>query len=141
MNAFFKMFVGSHVALYRLSGGKIGGGMFGGRVLLLTTKGNKTGKSRTVPVMYFDHDGKRVVIASFGGSPTHPAWFKNMQTTPEATVEVGREKYRAKPVILSGDERSAVWKHVIAQMPRFAEYDQKVAGRREIPVVALEPIS
>ena len=141
MNPLFKMFVGTHVALYRLTGGKLGGGMFGGRVLLLTTTGNKSGKERTVPVMYFDHQGKRVVVASFGGAPVHPAWFKNMQAKPEATVQVGREKYRARPVVLGGEERASVWKQVVTAMPQFAGYDEKVAGRREIPVVALEPIN
>ncbi|MSP60235.1 MAG: nitroreductase family deazaflavin-dependent oxidoreductase [Myxococcales bacterium] len=138
MNPILKSFVGLHVKLYRATSGKFGGSMAGGKVLLLTTKGNKSGKERTVPVMFFEIDGRRFVIASYGGSPAHPAWFKNMQASPDVTVQVRERCYPARPDVITGDERARVWKHVIGQMPRFDAYEKKVGGVREIPVVELK---
>jgi F420H(2)-dependent quinone reductase len=138
MNPIFRMFVGSHVAFYKLSGGRIGGKMFGGKVLLLTTTGNKSGKKRTVPVMYFESDGKRYVIASFGGAPAHPAWYKNMEKHPEVTVQVRGHRYDAKSEVVTGEERAKVWKQAVTEMPQFDGYEKKIGpGGREIPVVRL----
>jgi deazaflavin-dependent oxidoreductase (nitroreductase family) len=138
MSLMIKMFSATHVALFRVTGGRIGSSMGGGKVLLLTTTGNKSGKARTVPVMQFDDDGRRYVIASAGGSPEHPAWFKNLRARPEATVEVPGERYQARAEVLSGDERTRIWKKVIASAPNFAAYEKKIAGKREIPVVELK---
>jgi deazaflavin-dependent oxidoreductase (nitroreductase family) len=141
MSLLFKAFTAVHVGLYRTSRGRLGGTMAGGKVLLLTTTGNKSGKERTVPVMYFDHDGQRYVIASAGGSPTHPAWFKNLQAKPDVTVEVGGTRYTARAEVVSGDERAQVWKKAVGQMPQFDGYERKTSGRREIPVVKLRETS
>ncbi len=137
MNPLVKLFLAANVGIYRATRGKIGGSMFGGQVLLLTTKGNKTGRSRTTPVMYFDDGASRVVIASAGGSPVHPAWFKNLSRHPEVRVEVKAEAYPARAEVASGDERARIWQRVISEQPRFAEYAKKSQGR-EIPVVVLK---
>lgn len=137
MNPLFKAFVGVHVAVYRATGGKLGSTMAGGKVLLLTTKGRKTGKQRTVPVMYFERDGRRYVIASFGGAPTHPAWYNNMQANPDVEVQVGGKRYRARPEVVSGEERATVWQQVVREMPQFDGYEKKATGKREIPVIRL----
>lgn len=136
MNPIAKLFLAGNVLVFRATGGKIGSSMFGGRVLLLTTKGRKTGKPRTVPVMYFDDGGSQVVIASAGGSPTHPAWFRNLSHDPNVTVEMKGRQYQARAEVATGSERERIWSQVIAQQPRFAEYAKKTAGR-EIPVVVL----
>src|SRR6185369_10253726 len=111
----------------------------GGKVLLLTTTGNRSGKSRTVPVMQFDDEGKRYVIGSFAGSPEDPAWIKNLRKTPEVGVEVRGQQYQARAHILSGDDRKRIWDKVVAAAPGFADY-QKKAANREIPVVELTPL-
>ncbi len=134
----FKLVSATHVALFRASRGRIGSTMMNNQVLLLTTTGNKSGKPRTVPVMRFDEDGRRFVVASKGGAPEHPAWFKNLQKTPAATVEVPGERYQARAEVLAGDERARVWKLVVERAPNFAEYEKKAAGKREIPVVELK---
>ena len=134
---FFKMFVATHVALFRATKGRIGSKMRGGKVLLLTTTGNKSGKARTVPVMQFDDDGRRFVIASAAGSPAHPAWFKNLSAHPDVTVEVPGERYSAHANVLSSAERAPVWQKVLAIAPDFGAYEKK-AGGREIPVVELK---
>jgi deazaflavin-dependent oxidoreductase (nitroreductase family) len=136
MNALMKLFLAGNVFVFRATNGKIGSSMFGGRVLLLTTKGKKTGKQRTVPVMYFDDGASQVVIASAGGSPTHPAWFRNLSQDSNVTVETKGRSYHARAEVATGEERARIWDKVIAEQPRFAEYAKKSAGR-EIPVVVL----
>jgi len=136
MNPIFKVFLGANVLLFRATGGKIGSSMFGGRVLLLTTKGSKSGKDRTVPVMYFEDHKTRVVIASAGGSAEHPAWYKNLSQYPGVTVEEKGRRYSARADIAVGKERARLWSKVVSEQPRFAEYAEKAKGR-EIPVVVL----
>lgn len=136
MNPLTKLFLAGNVFIFRATGGKVGSSMFGGRVLLLTTKGSKSGKDRTVPLMYFEDGANRVVIGSAGGSPTDPAWFRNLRRNPTVTVEMKGRHYRADAVIATGDERTRIWSKVVAEQPRFAEYAKK-APDREIPVVIL----
>jgi deazaflavin-dependent oxidoreductase (nitroreductase family) len=138
MNLFAKMFVASHIGVFRATGGRVGSSMFGGRVLLLTTTGNKSGKPRTVPVMYFELDGQRYVIASFGGNPAHPAWYKNLAARPDVTVEIKGRRYPARAQVVEGEERARVWQLAVSQMKQFAGYEQKTDGKRQIPVVRLQ---
>jgi deazaflavin-dependent oxidoreductase (nitroreductase family) len=137
MNPMMKAFLAVNVGLFRATGGKIGSSMFGGHVLLLTTKGRKSGKTRTVPVMYFEDGADRVVIASYGGSPVHPAWYNNLSTEPNVTVEVKGRKYKARAEVVKGADRERIWQKVSAEQPRFADYAKKAQGR-EIPVVVLK---
>lgn len=112
--------------------------MRGGKVLLLTTTGSKSGKPRTVPVMQFDDEGRRYVIGSAGGALRDPAWIHNLRKTPRVGVEVRGARYDAEARPLAGEDRARVWKRVIAAAPAFAAYEAK-AGGREIPVVELVP--
>jgi deazaflavin-dependent oxidoreductase (nitroreductase family) len=139
MGLMFKVVSGVHVALFRATGGRLGGSMRGGKVLLLTTTGHKSGKERTVPVMQFDDDGRRFVIASAAGSTEHPAWFKNLAKRPEVTVELPGQRYVARAEVLGGAARAAMWKKIVERAPDFAAYEKK-AGTREIPVVELKPV-
>jgi deazaflavin-dependent oxidoreductase (nitroreductase family) len=139
MNPILKLFLGANVFVFRATGGKIGSSMFGGQVLLLTTVGSKSGKERTVPVMYFYDGPNRVVIASAGGSPRHPAWYKNLNRHPAVTVEIKGRRYPARAETVTGSDRARIWKTVVTEQPRFAEYAQKTKGR-EIPVVVLNEI-
>src|SRR5262249_17807803 len=113
------------------------GTMDGQKVLLLTTKGNKTGKLRTVPVMCFEDQGQAVVIASAAGSPMHPAWFKNLESDPNVTVERDGRRYAARAEVVTGDRRARIWNEVVRVQPRFAGYEKKTQGR-VIPVVVLK---
>jgi proline iminopeptidase len=108
MNPLAKLFISAHIFLFRTTGGKMGSSMAGAPLLLLTTKGKKTGQPRTVPVMYFDNDGDRVVIASAGGSAAHPAWFKNLDRDPNVTVEVKGKRYAARAQTAAGEERTRI---------------------------------
>jgi deazaflavin-dependent oxidoreductase (nitroreductase family) len=139
MNPVGKLFIAAHVRLYRATHGRVGASMGGGRVLLLTTTGNKSGQPRTVPVMYFESDGKRVVVASNAGAASDPAWFKNLRQNPDVTVEVGDRRYRARARVVEGEERARIYRQVAAEASRFADYERR-AGTRLIPVVELVEI-
>jgi deazaflavin-dependent oxidoreductase (nitroreductase family) len=139
MNLLFKAFVTAHTLLFRASGGKIAASMEGNELLLLTTKGSKTGKARTVPVMCFEDAGDAVVIASANGSPSHPAWFKNLERDPNVTVERTGKRFAARAEVASGERRARIWQNVVSKMPRFGGYQEKAQGR-EIPVVILKEV-
>jgi deazaflavin-dependent oxidoreductase (nitroreductase family) len=134
-NFVFKLFTAIHVWLYRSSGGKRWAKMGGNGILLLTTKGRKTGEARTVPVMCFEDGGDRFVVASKGGSPSHPAWFLNLEKNPDVTVQVGSDVYRAKAVITEPAERDRLYRKAAGAMPQFDGYEKKAT--RVIPVVRL----
>jgi deazaflavin-dependent oxidoreductase (nitroreductase family) len=137
MNPMMKLFLAANVGLFRATGGKIGSSMFGGKVLLLTTKGRKSGRVRTVPVMYFEDGADKIVIASAGGSPIHPAWYNNLSQDPNVTVETKGKKYKARAEVARGADRERIWQKVVAEQPRFDGYAKKTQGR-EIPVVVLK---
>lgn len=116
------------------AGGEIEG-MHRERLLLLTTKGAKTGTDHTTPMM-FHPDGDRVlVMASNAGAPKAPDWYANLRANPSVTVERGEETYAATARVLTGDERARLWAEITAANPFFLDHEKK-AGR-EIPVVAL----
>jgi deazaflavin-dependent oxidoreductase (nitroreductase family) len=135
VNPLLKLFVKGHVWLYQSSGGRRGSTMQGQKVLLLTTVGNKSGQSRTVPVVAFLDGGQTYVIASMGGAPQDPAWYKNLRANPDVGVQVGAEKWRARAVVEEGAERDRLWKALVEQMPNFGKYQEKTT--RVIPVVRL----
>jgi deazaflavin-dependent oxidoreductase (nitroreductase family) len=111
--------------------------MDGMPVILLTTRGARSGALRTTPVISFPQgDGEWLVVASFAGSVQHPAWFFNMARHPEDTwVEVDGRRVKATPSTLAGEERERAWASITAKSPRFLEYERKTD--REIPVVRL----
>jgi deazaflavin-dependent oxidoreductase (nitroreductase family) len=124
---------------FRSNGGQMTSGPFTGRsLLLLTTKGAKTEAERTSPLAYTRDGDRFVVVASKGGAPTHPAWFHNLRTHPEVTVEVGREKFRARATVPDDAERRRLYDQHAVTMPAFADYEKKTS--RKIPVVVLERI-
>ena len=129
----------SIIAQFRANGGQMTSGPFAGRtLLLLTTKGAKTGAERTSPLVY-SRDGDRfVVIASKGGAPTHPAWYHNLRAHPEVTLEVGKEKFRARASVATDAERRRLYDRHAEPMPAFWDSEKKTT--RKIPVVVLQRI-
>ena len=138
-NQMVKLFTGLHVFLYRTSGGKIWGSVGGNPVLMLTTTGRKTGKPRTTPVMYVHKDNEYLITASAGGADQNPAWLSNLNSKPEATIEVDGKKIKVKAVITSGDERDKLYENFKALGSNFIEYEKKTT--RKIPVIRLQPIT
>lgn len=123
---------------FRANHGKVGGPFEHASMLLLHTKGAKTGGERLAPLV-FQADGDRVVIfASKGGAPTNPDWFHNIKANPDVTVEVGDEVYAARATIATGEERERLWSRQKELAPMFAEYEKRAP--REIPVIVLERV-
>jgi deazaflavin-dependent oxidoreductase (nitroreductase family) len=122
---------------YRAKGGKLTGGPFNDRtLLLLTTTGAKSGREHTTPVAYTRDGDHLVIIASKGGAPTHPAWYHNLVANPEVTVEVGAERFAARAMVTEGAERDRLFNQMAAKMPGFADYQRNTT--RQIPVIVLE---
>ncbi len=128
-----------HVALYRASGGRIGGRFKVAPVLLLTTTGRKTGKQRTTPLLYGEDAGRYVIVASVGGAPKHPAWYLNLSGNADATVQVGSREIAVQADTAPADERARLWTLMTGMYPGYDEYQAKTS--REIPVVTLTPVA
>jgi len=107
--------------------------------LMLTTTGRKSGEKFIFPLFYGEESGKVFVVASKGGAPEHPGWYRNMQTHPEVEVQVGTKKYKAHGRTTAGEERARLWEKALKFWPPYADYAKKTT--REIPVVVLEPVA
>ena len=123
---------------FRANGGKVGGMFANSPLLLVTTKGAKSGKIRTHPVVYTKDGDRFVIAASKGGADTHPDWFHNLVAHPLVTIEVGKEKFEAKATQVHEPERTRLYAEHARQMPGFAEYEKKT--KRKIPVFVLERV-
>jgi len=106
-------------------------------IIVVTTRGNKTGKVRKNPVMRVEHDGAYALVASMGGAPKHPVWYFNLKSDPDAvTIQDGPEPFAVKVRELAGEERATWWSRAVAAYPPYAEYQQKTT--RVIPVFLAE---
>ncbi len=123
------------IAQYRAAGGKLTGEMEGASILLLTTRGARSGRDHTVPLGYLRDGDRLVVFASNVGGPKNPDWFNNLTTFDAATIELGTETFQAKALIATGAERNNLFAEQCRRAPRFAEY--QAGTEREIPVVIL----
>jgi deazaflavin-dependent oxidoreductase (nitroreductase family) len=102
-------------------------------VVVVTTRGNKSGKIRKTPLMRVEHDGAYALVASKGGAPTHPVWYYNLKADPETVqIQDGSERKEYSVRELSGDERELWWERAVAAYPPYAEYQEKT--ERLIPV-------
>lgn len=118
---------------FRANSGVVPGRWAKQPLLLLTTIGARSGQPRTTPLMYSTDGDRYVVIASKGGEPTHPDWYRNLVANPDVTLEVGGETFPARAEVAEGAERRRLFDQQAALMPFFAEYERKTP--REIPVV------
>ncbi len=135
MNAAGRAILALHCGLYRLTGGIVGGRLFNAPNLLLTTTGRKSGKKRTRPLLFLRDGEAFVVVASYAGSDSHPAWFLNLMNQPVSTVQIGREKFPVKPELASAEDKSRLWPKVVEMYPSYATYQKRTD--RDIPVVIL----
>jgi deazaflavin-dependent oxidoreductase (nitroreductase family) len=137
MKRFLKIFSALHTATYRVTGGRVWNRMYGVPILLLTTRGRKSGKLRTKPLMYRRDGDGFVLVGSNGGAPYQPDWYWNLQGQ-DAEVQIGSERRRVRAREAEAEERVRLWAEMVALFPKFEEY-QKMTTRR-IPVVVLEPL-
>ncbi len=124
-----------HTALYRLTGGRIGRRLVGNDILLLTTKGTRTGEPHTIPLLYLRDGDDLVVIASWGGRPHHPHWYANLQAHPAAEVQVLENRWTVAAEPMGTEERRRWWPRVVRAHDKYAVYQARTD--RPIPVVRL----
>lgn len=129
----FRLFTQGHARWYQAMGGRLAGK----NVLLLTTTGRKTGKTRVSPLRRIEDGDNYLIAGSVGGAPRHPGWYYNLTANPSVTVQVGTHVERRTARITEGDERHRLWEKFVAADRRFADYQQRT--ERVIPVVVLEP--
>jgi deazaflavin-dependent oxidoreductase (nitroreductase family) len=135
---FTKSFNETFIAEFRSNDGVIAGELAEVQFLLLTTTGAKSRRQRTTPLAYVPIEGQILIVASKGGAPTHPAWYWNLVTHPEVTVELGAETYQALAVAIEGPERERLYAAVASRVPTFAGYQRRTD--REIPIFDLRRI-
>lgn len=131
------LFGEAHVRRYRETGGAVGHDWKeGSTVLLLTTRGRRSGKPTTTPLIYARDGDRYVIVASKGGAPEHPGWYRNLVRDPDVEVQVRDEVFSARARTAQGEERERLWRAATAVWPHYDEYTQRTT--REIPVVVLE---
>lgn len=133
-----KAAVAAHVALYRLSGGKLGGHAQHMPVLLLTTIGRKTGKPHTTALVYLPDGEDFVVVASNGGQARLPNWFLNLRQSNQAQIEVGRRRLRVSIQEATGEERERLWSRIIAYRAGHEAYQERTPY--PLPLIVLHPV-
>jgi F420H(2)-dependent quinone reductase len=130
-----QQWVRDQVEEYESSGGQRGNTLrdSGLPVIIVTSRGNKSGKIRKTPLMRVEHDGEYLLVGSQGGAPTHPVWYYNLKADPEAvTIQDGPEPFDVVVRELDGDERATWWERAVAAFPPYAQYQVKTD--RVIPV-------
>lgn len=127
----------THAFVYESSGGIVGTSERW-PTLLLTTTGRKSGKPRTTPLVYFEHEGSFVVVGSDGAARRHPQWFRNLEVDPRARIRVGRAVHRVHARTAVGEERDRLVARGRGVNPMWERYQSKTS--RELPYVVLEPV-
>ena len=130
------LFGSEHVRVYRETGGERGYDWRGTNILLLTTKGKSSGDERTTPLIHRTDRDRWVVVASKGGAPEHPDWYKNLQAEPAAMIQVKGEQIPVRAATAEGEERRRLWSRMTEVWPDYDRYQQRTG--REIPVVVFE---
>jgi deazaflavin-dependent oxidoreductase (nitroreductase family) len=130
-----------HVALYRWTGGKVGGHLPGwpeARIALVDHTGAKSGAKRTSPLMYHEDGDAIAVVASKAGQPTHPAWFHNLEANPDTTIQIGSAVREVRARVATDEDRDRLWPKFVAFYPGY-DFFQRNAKGRKIPIVILDP--
>lgn len=130
-----KAFINTHIFLYRLTGGRIGGRLAGIDHLLLTTTGRKTGKARTIPIACMQHNGNLVIVGSNNGQDHHPAWYLNLVSRPQVQVQFRGERKTTEAHTATPEQRAELWPQLKVYNRMFARYEKRTS--REIPVVII----
>lgn len=123
---------------FRASGGRVGGPFEGAPMVLVTHRGAKSGKEYTTPLVHTRDGDAVVIIASKGGAPDDPQWFRNLVANPDVTVELGTETFAARARVAEGEERDRLYRAQAEVMPNFDDYAAKTT--RRIPVVVLDRV-
>jgi deazaflavin-dependent oxidoreductase (nitroreductase family) len=130
------LFGQEHIDKYRATDGEEGHDWQGTQTLILTTTGRSSGEPRDAPLIYAEHGDQFVVVASKGGAPDHPAWYKNLKADPNVGVQVRGDRFDAVARDATAAERAELWSLMTGEWPAYDEYQTKT--ERQIPLVVLE---
>jgi deazaflavin-dependent oxidoreductase (nitroreductase family) len=130
-----QLFGREHVRVYQETGGERGYEWRGTTILLLTTRGRKSGERRTTPLIHRTDGERWVVVASKGGAPQHPGWYENLRADPNATIQVMSDVIDVRAEDAAGEERERLWTLMAEVWPDYNEYQTRT--ERKIPVVVL----
>jgi deazaflavin-dependent oxidoreductase (nitroreductase family) len=128
---------GVHVALYEMTGGRLGGRMLGHQVAILSIVRRPDLEPYSVPLFVFLDGADVIVVASYRGSAEHPAWFRRLLANPDAIIRVGAQAWPVRAQVMDRDDRAAWWERVVAQFAGYDKYQHRTS--REIPLVRLTP--
>lgn len=133
--------VRDQVELYESSNGTEGGTLWdtGLPIVVLTTRGARTGKIRKIPLMRVEHEGRYAAVASKGGYPHHPVWYFNLKADPYVELQDGDQRLEMTAREVTGDEKAEWWERAVAAYPAYAEYQEQT--ERVIPVFVLDPVA
>jgi deazaflavin-dependent oxidoreductase (nitroreductase family) len=123
---------------FRANAGKVGGRFEGNQLLLLTTKGAKSGKPRVAPLVVFRIDGKLLIVAGYGGADVNPAWVHNLRANPRAHVDVATDSFEVVAHELNSSERETIIPKINAAVPAFAFANYQSKTKRTIPIFELQ---
>lgn len=137
MRRFIKPFSGFNTMVYRLTGGRLMGSFQGRPVCLVTMTGAKSGKTRTVPLMYVPYKDGVIIVASQGGAPKSPVWFHNLVKHPDIEVQYKSRKMKLRAREVAGEEKAQVWPTCVEHYPSYDDYQARTD--RSIPVFVCEP--
>ncbi len=130
-----ELFGDEHVRVYRETNGERGYHWRGTTILLLSTRGRRSGETRTTPLIHRTDGDRWVVVASKGGAPANPGWFENLLAEPDATIQVQGEEVPVRAAAAEGEERARLWSKMAEVWPAYDDYQARTD--REIPVVVL----
>lgn len=134
-----RLFIQLHIALYRLTGGILGGNLVVARILLLTTIGRRSGQPRTTPLRFLPYGDSYLIAASNWGKPNPPAWFYNIGANPTVTIQVMGRRMTARAEVAPDALHDELYPRFVAADRSFERYP--VTGGRTIPVVILRPVA
>lgn len=132
----YSLFGDAHVEQYLATNGEVGHLWNGVPCLVLWTTGRKSGETRAAPLIYGARGDDVVIVASKGGAPSHPAWYRNLEADPDVEVQVGADRYAGRARVAEGDERAELWQLMAGIWPDYDDYQAKTD--RQIPVVVIE---
>ena len=128
----------AHIFIYRATKGAVGGRVMNSPVLLLTTKGRRSGRRRTVPLLYLADGDDVVLVASNGGAVKHPTWWLNLQADPEAEIQIKGSRLRVRAEKAGAEEKQRLWPLLTQMYSGYRRYQEMTT--RDIPVVILRPV-
>jgi len=134
-----KWFMRIHTFLLRLTNGRLGGRLGTQTILLLETIGRKSGQPRVIPIAYFFHEGKYLIVASNWGKDKHADWYLNLLKDPRATLQANGRTIHTESRVAQGDEYSRLWKFATERHPPYLHHQEMT--KRRIPIVVFEKIS